>query len=116
MSESLELEHFRALLEKRRQALLSLAEIGDEAAATVELDQTRVGRLSRMDALQGQAMSIAARTRREQELKAITAALLRLEHGEYGECQECGEQIAPARLEIDPATRFCIHCAEHHGE
>ena len=115
MHESLDLAHYRALLEKRRRALLNLAETGKAAAATVELDQSRVGRLSRMDALQGQAMSIAAQTRRKQELTAITAALFRIDNDEYGECLECGEPIAPARLEIDPATLFCIRCAEQHG-
>ncbi|MGD8998984.1 MAG: TraR/DksA C4-type zinc finger protein [Granulosicoccaceae bacterium] len=116
MSDSPDLAHYRALLEKRRQALLDVADTGDAAAAAVELDQTRVGRLSRMDALQGQAMSVAARQRRELELKAIAAALVRIDKHEYGECLACGEAIAAARLEIDPATRFCIHCAERHGQ
>ncbi|MDH3787318.1 MAG: TraR/DksA C4-type zinc finger protein, partial [Xanthomonadales bacterium] len=79
---------------------------------TIELDQTRVGRLSRMDALQAQAMSKETGRRRRQKLLQIEAALRRIEHDEYGYCQECGDEIAPARLNVDPAVSLCIRCAE----
>ena len=80
-------------------------------SATVELDQSRVGRLSRMDALQGQAMSREAGRRRHEELARIGAALIRVEEGEYGYCLRCGEEIAAGRLEVDPAATLCIQCA-----
>jgi len=89
-----------------------MAEIGEAGAQTVELDQTRVGRLSRMDALQGQAMSRAANRRREQELRHIAEALLAVDQGEYGYCRECDAPIVVARLKIDPTVRLCIACAE----
>ena len=108
----LDLSHYRALLLQRRAALQQVVQIGDEAASTVELDQTRVGRLSRMDALQGQAMSQEAQRRRVQELQSIGQALKRLEGDEYGECLLCGEMIAEGRLNIDPSVSLCIHCAE----
>jgi DnaK suppressor protein len=109
--------------DKYKQKLLSLqnelqqvAESGREAAATVELDQTRVGRLSRMDALQGQAMSKATGQRRELELQRIAAALRRIESGDYGYCLECDEQIAPARLDIDSSAPLCINCASNKAQ
>jgi len=108
----LEEKHFRELLLNRQSELVALAETGAAATQTVELDQSRVGRLSRMDALQGQAMSQEAGRRREQELVRISKALKRLELGEYGECTSCGEDIAAGRLEIDPAAILCIRCAE----
>lgn len=83
----------------------------EETGAPVELDQSRVGRLSRMDALQGQAMSQAAGQRREQELARIGAALQRLDAGHYGQCLRCDQDIAPARLRIDLAATLCIGCA-----
>lgn len=104
-------DHFRDLLLRRRSELEGLVETGSEASKPVELDQTRVGRLSRMDAMQGQAMSLETRRRREQELSRIDQALKRLELGEYGECLQCGETIAAGRLEIDPAATLCINCA-----
>ena len=103
---------FRSLLLKRRQELLDTTEQGDEAAETVELDQTKVGRLSRMDALQSQAMAKATNQRRDLELRRITAALRRLDEGEYGYCLECDEPITPQRLQADPAAPLCIQCAE----
>lgn len=64
-----------------------------------------------MDALQGQAMAKASQARAEQELRRIDAALQRIERGEYGDCPQCGEPIAPARLEADPAVVLCLDCA-----
>ena len=94
-----------------KQTLLKAQETGDQAEQTVELDQTRVGRLSRMDAMQAQAMSKETGRRRRQKLLEIEAALRRLEGDDYGFCQECGEEIAAARLEVDPAVLLCIDCA-----
>jgi DnaK suppressor protein len=104
--------------DKRREALLELrAELeaviatGDESAAVVELDQTKVGRLSRMDAMQAQAMAKASAERRELSLRRITAALARIDKGEYGECLSCEEAINPKRLDFDPTATLCIDCA-----
>ena len=83
-----------------------------EQTSEVELDQSRVGRLSRMDALQSQAMGEATHQRRELELKKIARALRRIDEGEYGECLSCGEEINHQRLAIDPAATQCIVCAE----
>jgi len=47
-----------------------------------------------------------------QYLKAIEAALERIEHGEYGQCMECGEIISEKRLEAVPAAELCISCKD----
>ena len=104
-------EHSKQKLLNLKKELQQVDESSKEAASTVELDQTRVGRLSRMDALQGQAMSKATRQRRETELQRIATALSRIENGDYGYCLECDKEIAAARLEIDPAAPLCINCA-----
>ena len=83
-----------------------------ETAKPVELDQNRVGRLSRMDAMQGQAMAQASRQREQQQVRLIQAALQRIELGQFGDCLECNDAIGIARLNIDPATQYCIQCAE----
>jgi len=77
----------------------------------VELDQTCVGRVSRMDALQGQAMALESQRRRELELRYIAAALQRMDQGDFGCCLECGEAIRYERLEYNPAVPLCITCA-----
>lgn len=87
-----------------------------ESVAPVKLDQTSVGRLSRVDAMQGQAISQAARRRRELSIRLARVALRRLEVGEYGDCQECGEWINPQRLEMDPAAALCVGCAQRAEE
>ena len=92
-------------------ALDALDERGADDRATVTLDQQSVGRLSRMDALQRQAMAQATARRHEGEKRRILAALARHEDGEYGYCTECGEEIAPARLEVDPCVPTCVSCA-----
>lgn len=104
--------YFKKRLSDRLIELTEFAETGDIAAKPVELDQTRVGRLSRMDAMQAQAMSIEAKRRRENELIRIKVALKRIDRGNYGECLECTGNISPARLKFDPATPLCICCAE----
>jgi RNA polymerase-binding transcription factor DksA len=45
------------------------------------------------------------------ELRQIAAALARIAAGDYGDCTICGAQIAPARLDVLPATPFCVACA-----
>ncbi|WP_119165708.1 TraR/DksA family transcriptional regulator [Algihabitans albus] len=98
-------------LRSRLWELERLSQDSGESRAAVELDQTRVGRLSRMDALQGQAMAQATEARRQQEIRRLEAALQRLADGEYGACTVCGEEIAPKRLGLDPATPSCVDCA-----
>lgn len=91
------------------------AEVSAAERATVVLDQTTVGRLSRMDALQTQAMALETERRREVELKRIDMALKRMDAGEFGACTSCGEDIQPKRLIMDPATPVCVDCASKSG-
>lgn len=91
--------------------LLDLSQSAHEDRKPVELDQQSVGRLSRQDSLQVQAMAKAAEARRAQEIRRIDAALRRVEDDEYGWCAECGEAIEEKRLELDPAAPRCAHCA-----
>lgn len=102
----------RARLTELIVALESVRETGSEAAAPVVLDQSRVGRLSRMDALQAQAMSKEAGRRRALALTRARAALERLEAGQYGACVCCQAPIDARRLELDPAATLCIGCAQ----
>ena len=104
-------EYFREKLIKLREELQKIEESGNEAAKIVELDQSSVGRLSRMDAMQAQAMSVESNRRREIKMKRIESALERLDKDEFGYCMRCEEDIAPKRLEFDPSALLCIECA-----
>jgi DnaK suppressor protein len=103
---------FREKLLQLRDELVSLADTNDLSSRTVDLDQSRLGRLSRMDALQSQAMAQAAGRRRGIMLQKIDAALRRIDTDDYGHCHECGEQINLKRLEFDPAATLCVSCAQ----
>ena len=83
-----------------------------DASAIVELDQTCVGRLSRMDAMQSQQIALETERRRQQQLVKIEGALHRLGAGEYGYCFCCGDEIAGQRLKADPTITRCINCAD----
>lgn len=107
----LDVDLVRKKLTAMKSELEAYSDISEEARATVALDQQSVGRLSRMDALQGQAMAQASERQRRADIQKISAALHRLDSGEYGDCVECGEEIAEKRLEVDPAAAFCIRCA-----
>ncbi|WP_291841673.1 TraR/DksA C4-type zinc finger protein [Maricaulis sp.] len=104
-------EDARARLNALRQEILDLSDASSEDRKPVELDQQSVGRLSRQDSMQVQAMAKAADARRVQEMRRIDAALVRIDEDEFGWCAECGEPIEDARLEIDAAAPRCSACA-----
>lgn len=84
----------------------------ESAAATVELDQNRVGRLSRMDALQTQAIAQATQAQHRAQLEKIYDALKAIETGDYGYCEECGKSIPFERLSVKPESTCCVKCQE----
>lgn len=108
---ALDLVRLREKLLSRREELLAEDAMSAEGRAPVTLDQDSVGRLSRIDAMQIQAMALAQARRRKAERGGIDEALRRMDEGEYGYCLKCGDDIAPARLEHSPAVTTCIECA-----
>lgn len=102
---------YRARLCDELDRLISESAAGKSERDPVELDQQSVGRLSRMDALQVQAMAQEIERRRQSRIQILTAALKRIEDDDFGFCVACGEDIAPARLDLDPAIPTCINCA-----
>lgn len=113
MSEGRDLDRaaIRRALEQERAEILAISADTSESRRPVELDQQSVGRLSRMDAMQVQAMAHATESRRQVRAQRIKAALARIAADEYGYCVECGEEIPAARLDIDPTTPRCVDCS-----
>lgn len=112
MSDSIDLEYFKKRLEQRLKELTD----GQKAVRPLELDQSRVGRLSRMDAMQQQAMTQAAARLAAREEQRIRTALNRMAAGDYGYCMHCDEEIAEGRLQVDPSVLTCIACARAADE
>lgn len=99
------------LTDLRDQLLLALEE-GESAAEPVGLDQNKVGRLSRMDALQQQAMQQASQAAIRKRLSGVAKAMQALADGDYGYCEDCGEEIPEQRLQAKPEALLCVPCQE----
>jgi DnaK suppressor protein len=102
MSETVE-SSARAQLEEERVSLLR--QLADLGAGSAGLDEGFADS-SQVAAEQGEARSLAANLRAL--LADVERALGKLDAGAYGRCEECGEAIAPARLEAMPASRYCV--------
>jgi len=102
---------YRPRLEAEQAELRVISHDARNTRRPVELDQQSVGRLSRMDALQGQAMAQGVEARRAGRLRAIAAALSRINGSEFGFCEDCGEFIGFKRLDADPCLARCVGCA-----
>ncbi|WP_366140918.1 TraR/DksA C4-type zinc finger protein [uncultured Ruegeria sp.] len=103
--------HFETKIRARLAELVQLSASSQTAQAVVELDQQAVGRLSRMDALQNQAMAKAQQANRDLETFRLRAALIRIQQDEYGYCEDCGDDIPDGRLNLDLAASKCVSCA-----
>ena len=110
--EQKQLNVFRKALTSLREEIEQLNTDSSQAADTVALDQSKVGRLSRMDAMQAQQMAQETARRRQLQLQKIDNALRRIDAGDYGYCFKCGDEINVARLNIDPASTRCIGCMD----
>lgn len=108
---AIDIELAEKRLAEKRSELENLSEISREARDTVELDQQAIGRLSRMDAMQQQAMAEAQERTRQLDLQRIELAERRIREGDYGYCTVCDEEIPDGRLAIDPMAERCVGCA-----
>tara|TARA_B100001013_G_scaffold317438_1_gene225271 strand:+ start:4013 stop:4375 length:363 start_codon:yes stop_codon:yes gene_type:complete len=88
-------------------------EINRDAASIVALDQTSVGRISRMEAIQQQSIALSTRRKTCLRLKRVQAALRALADNGYGFCEQCNELIAFERLLARPEANLCISCQNH---
>ncbi len=103
--------HFKQSLETLSSELLDTGEKARESIKPVQLDQACMGRVSRVDALQVQAMALETQRRRQVQLQLVDWALKRIGSGDYGICSACDDDIAVRRLEFDPTATLCIACA-----
>jgi len=107
-----DLKAFTGRLHELRHEIQRLSDTTADDRRPVQLDQAAVGRLSRMDAMQGQAMHLETERRRTLERRRIDAALQRIEEDEFGNCVSCGDAIESKRLQHDPSVPTCLNCAK----
>jgi DnaK suppressor protein len=111
MRDDIDLKYFEERLAERLAEIIAGQKRQKGEGDPLELDQARVGRLTRMDAMQQQAMSRAAALLTDQERQRILAAQSRIKSGDYGYCVLCEDEIAAGRLDFDPSVLTCISCA-----
>ena len=100
---------YRRLLEEERSRLLAeLAELGVGEDGKLAYDPNFADS-SQVTAERGETEVLA--TTLTTNLADVEHALAKIEAGTYGVCEGCNREIAPARLEAMPATRYCIECA-----
>jgi len=93
------------------QRTLQVQLVAEQAASQpVTLDQSAVGRLTRMDAMQVQEMSKANVRSLELRLAQVAQALRLADEDEYGFCRRCEEPVGYRRLKARPESPFCLAC------
>lgn len=104
-----ERHELHAQLLELKSELKNLLIDSSASSKAVDLDQP-IGRLSRMDALQQQAMAKANRAGHQRRLILVDAALIAIKTERYGECRRCEEPIGFSRLQVRPESPFCLDC------
>jgi DnaK suppressor protein len=79
-----------------------------------EIDQSAVGRLSRIEALQNKGLTQNLKERERTQFEEVLQALGRLDDGTYGLCARCRSAIGADRLLVFPETRTCSDCPGGH--
>jgi DnaK suppressor protein len=104
-----ELNQFRRLLEDRRRDILAEAEraLGSMNQETEEVFADPTDRATHES---GRNLLLRMRDRERKLLTKIDEAFARIESGQYGQCEECGNEIGIPRLKARPVTTLCITC------
>lgn len=106
-----ELKKFKELLTSRRTDLAKVALTAKEEGIGVSTDDLP-DEVDLASSESEQSMKLRLRDRELILLKKIDKALEKIEAGEYGTCEKCGEEIGMKRLEARPVTDLCIRCKE----
>jgi len=106
-----ELKRFKKILEENRAALVANAQ--NMNPESMMLDTNDLPDEMDLAASEGlQSFQFRLRGREKTFLEKIDKALQKFEGGEFGVCEECGEEISVKRLEARPETTLCIRCKE----
>jgi DnaK suppressor protein len=106
--EEKDLDFFRNLLSQWLQQLLDHAE--DTVGGLLESQQHLADPMDRASAESDTRTALRIRDRESMLIKKIRKSLEDIENGDYGICEDCGDDIAIERLKARPVTSFCIRC------
>jgi len=105
-----QVSELRAELERELAKLIKSMAVTEAALEPVQLDQTTVGRLSRIDSLQNRGLTKNLAQREQVKLALIQQALERMRRGTYGNCGVCGDPVRFERLFVFPEALTCTGC------
>ncbi len=106
--EKKDLEFFRHLLTQWLEELLNRAD--DTVEELLDSQENLADPLDRVSVESERSWTLRIRDRESILIKKIRQSLEDIETGEYGICEDCGEDISIERLKARPVTSFCIHC------
>mgnify|MGYP005996285121 FL=1 len=107
-----QLQEIQALLLEKKAQLEQQLRDAEAATGVVTLDQTAVGRVSRVDAMQQQSMAVSTLRKAEASLRKVIGALRRIDAKDYGYCSNCDRPIEFKRLEVQPQASHCLICQD----
>lgn len=106
-----ELDRFRRVLEEKRLAIVQSAQASLEQ--DMQLDTNEMpDEVDLASSEYIQSFALRLRGRERNFLDKIETALKKIDEGEFGVCEDCGEPIGLKRLEARPETTLCIRCKE----
>lgn len=106
-----DLKKFKTLLEDRKQEILAQAESSKEKGMTFDPDDLP-DEVDLASSEADQSMNLRLRDRERVLLRKVEKALSKIDEGEYGICENCGEEIGVKRMTARPVTDLCIRCKE----
>ena len=105
-------QELRLVLQSNKTKLEQQLLDAESATGVVILDQSSVGRVSRVDAMQQQSMAVSTRAKAEASLRKVLKALKRMEAEDFGYCRQCDEPIQFNRLKVQPQASHCLKCQD----
>ncbi len=109
---SSQIQELQQLLLIARTELKQQLSFNTSASEPVKLDQSAVGRVSRVDAIQQQHMAVSTRRQAQQRLERLNVAIKAINNEDYGYCQDCDEPINYRRLQVQPEAVVCLTCQQ----
>lgn len=106
-----DLKRFKELLAQRKQEIMNTADNTKEQGLGFDPDDLP-DEVDLASTEAGQSMNLRLRDREVTLLKKIDEALKKIDDGEYGICESCGDDIDVKRLEARPVTDLCVRCKE----
>ena len=115
-----DLEHFKAVLLAKRQALVTDANHLEDEAVRKSKDEAATMDITNFADLgtdnYEQELDLSMREHHGETLREIDEALERIENKSFGICDACGKSIPKGRLTAMPHARFCISCRNEREE